>query len=50
MTNDQRRFIKGCFLLLSGGTLPIAFMGFTNYLIALMINMVISIALAMLLY
>ena len=50
MSKKQLTFIKGTFLLLAGGTLPVAFMNFTSYLLTLVVNLFISIALALILY
>jgi len=50
MERKQSHFIKGSFLLLAGGTLPVAFMSLTSYLVGLLVNLFICCALAFILY
>lgn len=50
MTREQSQFIKGCFLLLAIGTIPVLFMNFTGYLAGLIFIGLLSVALAHIIY
>jgi len=50
MSRNQYQFITGLFLLLAGGTLPVAFMSLSSYLVGLVVNLLISVSLAVLIY